>query len=667
MPTPAAVAQPESPAGPLPHRSASVITTERQLKEMVAAYSDFEAYAFDFETRGELRNDPRHAIPFWVSFAGPGRADVIPFGHPLGDVWGYDIPMTKDGSRPLKNRKPIALLTQPPGQLMPEAVFDGLEPLFFNKALKIGHNLKFDLEVAASIYDGVWPGGPYFDTQIAAFLIDETHLGGFPYSLGQCVEREFKYVYDKSLGRIGVEKFPFSESARYSRLDSKYTWLLYRRYRRQIAEAKLDDLFDLEMRVLACVVWMEEAGVEINEEGLDKLTATVKGQMDAVQARINTAAGWEVNVNADEQIRRLLFGEKDAGGRGHQPHPYYTTEKKGVPQVSAAALTATRSLRKDPVAADITKWLELSKLHGTYLLNIKRRMLNGRCHADFDQRGARTGRFSCRTPNLQNIPTRRSKEVRELFIAPPGHKLIVADYSQIELRVLAHFSKDPKLIQAYVDGLNLHKITAMRAYHVAEEDLTELQYSRAKNCNFSMAYGAQASTLVEKYGVGTLTEAQSLIDAFFDTYARVDPWRRSEVRACKRRRITRLEAEQKGCRPQRPYVETILGRRRHLPDLFSYNFKLQAQAERQCINTKIQGSAGDILKLAMADIHGRLLGSSSVLMLTVHDELVVQAPDAEAEWAAEETRQAMEDVLLPVTLRVPLVADIKIVDRWSEK
>lgn len=644
------------------YRSRNIVTTLPHLKEVAARFAEFDSFAFDFETMGELRNDPRHAIPFWVSLAGPGEAVVIPFGHPLGDIADWHIPMTKDGSRPLKNRKPVPIFSDPPDQLSLETVFSALEPVFFGGATKIGHNLKFDLEVAAEIYQGAIPPPPYHDTQISAFLINETHRGGFPYSLGVCTQRELHYVYDKSLGRIGVEKFPFSEAANYSWHDSKYTWLLSRRYRRQIADRGLEDLFQLEMDVLQCVVWMEQAGVEIDEAGLDALGAKLEGELAETYGRVEKTAGWAINLNADAQVRQLLFEE-----RGHRPHPEHVTEKQKLPSVSAAALQATAALRKDPVVKDIIHWAELHKLHSTYYLNIRRRLLNGRCHADFDQRGTRTGRFSCRTPNLQNIPIRRTDEIRGLFIAPPGYRLVVADYSQIELRLLAHFSRDPVLIQAYEEGLDLHTMTASKAYKVPEAEVTKLQRSLAKNCNFSMAYGAMAQTLVERYGVPTLAEAEELIDAFFSTYKRVDPWRRSLVRKCRATRVTKSEAAASGQRPTMPYVTTILGRRRHLPDLFSYEFKLQKQAERQVVNTKIQGSAGDILKVAMRDLYVELHDSRANLMLTVHDELVAQAPDDEADDIAEIVRQCMEGVKLPVPLRVPLIADVSVCDRWSEK
>lgn len=643
-------------------RSGNIVTTRAQLKAVAAAYCEFDSFAFDFETMGENRNDPRQAIPFWLSLAGPGRADVIPFGHPLGDIARWEIPMTKDGSRPLKNRKPIPHYSSPPDQLCREEIFEELHPVFFGSAIKTGHGLKFDLEVAAKIYEGAVPPPPYDDTMIDAFLINETHRGGFPYSLGVCVLRELMYMYDKSLGRIGVEKFPFSEAANYSWHDSKYTWLLAQRYRQQIEARGLGTLQQLEMDVLQCVVWMEQAGVEIDVEGLDRLAAQLETELAETYGRVEKAAGYEINLNADAQVRKLLYED-----RGHKPHPHFVTEKQKLPQVSAAALQATAALRKDPVVKDIIHWAELHKLYSTYVLNIRRRLVDGRCHADFDQRGTRTGRFSCRTPNLQNIPIRRTDEIRGLFIAPPGYKLVVADYSQIELRLLAHFSRDPVLIQAYVDELDLHSMTAARAYSVPIEEVTKLQRSLAKNCNFSMAYGAAAITLVERYGVPTLEEAEQLIDAFFSTYRRVDPWRRSLVRKCRATRITKSEAAASGKRPTMPYVTTILGRRRHLPDLYSYDFKLQKAAERQVVNTKIQGSAGDILKVAMVDLYAELHDSRAVVMLTVHDELVTQAPADEAEDIADIVRQCMEGVKLPVPLRVPLVADVSVCDRWSEK
>lgn len=645
-----------NPATRLRRRS-RVVTTTAQLKEVVDAYLDFDAFAFDFETRGEKRNDPRHAIPFWLSLAGPGRSDVIPFGHPLGRVTGFEWSKLKKDGEPYKNARRIPIIGAPPAQLTTEEVFEVLEPLFFGPALKIGHGLKFDLEVASRYYGSV-PPVPYFDTMIAAFLINESYRGGRPYSLGTCVEREFRYVYDKSLGRIGVDTFPFQEAANYARHDAKYTWLLWRRYAARIEAEGLEALLDLEMQVLEAVVWMEEAGVAIDVPGLEDLTARIGAEMEDTYERINKAAGWDapINLNANAQVAKLVFEQ-----RGHRSTVY--TEKRRDAAVSQEALTATAKLRKDFVVKDILHWQELHKLYATYLLNMKDRLYNGRLHADFDQRGTRTGRFSCRQPNLQNVPVRRAKDVRDLFVAPPGCVLVVADYSQIELRMLAHFSRDPVLIQAYEEGLDLHRITAQRAYHV--EEPTDLQRSLAKNCNFSIAFGAVAMTLVTRYGVPNEREGQMLIDAFYGTYKRVGPWRESVIRKCKRSGISKAEARRRGCRQRDPFVTTILGRRRQLPDiLMHWDWKRMSAAERQAVNTVIQGSAGDLIKLAMVRTHQRLHETPAKLVLTVHDELVLQTPESMVEEATEIMRQSMEDV--PLSLRVPLVASINVTDCWSK-
>ena len=285
-------------------------------------------------------------------------------------------------------------------------------------------------------------------------------------------------------------------------------------------------------------------------------------------------------------------------------------------------------------------------------------------HGDFDQRGARTGRFSCREPNLQNIPTRQTKVIRDIFIAPPGHKLLIGDYNQIELRLLAHYTRDPLLLKAYNEGIDLHTLTAQRAYHVTEP--TERQRSLAKNVNFSMVYGGGPGTIMERYEV-PLAEAKALIEAFFSTYRSVKPWTAAVIKQCKKNRVSEDYASWSGKRATPPYVSTILGRRRRLPEIFWSDRERRGYAERQAVNTVIQGSAGDIMKVSMVNVLRGFNGHPWSLVLTVHDELMAVVPDADAEAAKAVMKHRMENLTLPVALRVPLTVEVKVVDRWSEK
>jgi DNA polymerase-1 len=382
-----------------------IVTTTAQLKEVVAIYSEFDSLAFDVETKGPDRVNPRRNEVFWLSLAGPGRADAIPMGHPLGEIVDWEVALRKDG-QPRKGAKPKPIYGKPPKQLSPMEVFDALRPVFFSDRRKVGHNVKFDIESTAKYYGEAIPP-PYDDTALLAYLVNENHTGNKPYGLGSVVKREFDYVYEKSLGRIGVETFPFKQAARYSYHDSKYTWLAFQSLLKQVEHEGVLSVYELEAELLECVVDMESTGVPINTEELQKLDKELAAQIKETEERLYEANGGEFNLNADRQVAELLF-EK----RGHEPRVF--TPKQQLPSVASGALAP---FLKDPVVRDFLHWDELKKLHSTYVIGILDQLHDGRLHADFDQRGARTGRFSARKPALQTIPTRRSKQIRGLFVA----------------------------------------------------------------------------------------------------------------------------------------------------------------------------------------------------------------------------------------------------------
>jgi len=632
-----------------------IVTDRGQLREIVEAYSEFDEFVFDVETKGDHRLDPRRNEVFWISLAGPGRADVIPMGHPVGDVLRYEPARTPTGRlSQASNATPIPVFSPPPKQLWPEDVFGALEPLFYSKRRKIGHNVKFDTCSVAKYYDNELMPGPFGDTGIACFLINENQTGYKPYSLGSCVKRELDFTWEKSMG-AEIEKVPFHYAARYSYFDAKEDWLLWRCLQPQLEDCEMASIFDLEMDVLEVVCHMEQHGVHIDVDAIKKVDASLKAEIEETYEKVRKAAGWDITLTNQDEVRKLVYEV-----RKHKPWMY--TEKTRIPSTAAKALE--KYAEKDPIIAAAIHYAQLHKLHGTFVTGLRSKIVDGRIHATFKQNGARTGRFSSEEPNLQNIPTRQTKVIRELFVAPPGYKMIVADYSQIELRLLAHFTQDPLLIKAYVEGLDLHSMTACAAYRVKEP--TERQRSLAKNVNFTLAYRGTPETIAARYEV-PIKDAQLVHDAFYATYRRVKPWQDAVVKKCRTNRVSSDYAEWSGKKPSPPYVATICGRKRRLPEIFWSDRQARNAAERQAINHVIQGSAGDINKIAMVQVFRAFQGHPWHLVLTIHDELVAVVPEEDVEEAKATMKQQMENPTLPVPLRVPLVVDIKVCDRWSEK
>ena len=518
-----------------------LVTDYDQLAELVTAYKEFDAFVLDVETKGPHPLDPLRNEVFWISLAGPGRADVIPMGHPLGDVLHWEKPLTKTGRiSTAANTIPTRVFGPPPSQLWPEEVFGNLEQLFFSDRAKIGHNVRFDICSVAKYYGGKLPDPPYISTDVAAHVLNENHTGFKPYSLESCCRREIGFTWEKSFGKAPAT-VPFSIAARYSYFDAKNDWLLWLAYKAQLEEEGLMDLFRLEMDVTEVVCHMEMAGVPIDVEAINKVDESLADEIAETYEKVRRAAGWDINLNADAEVRKLVYEI-----RKHKPIMW--TTKTNAPSTAAKALEGYAE--KDEVVAAIIHWASLNKMHSTFVTGIRNGLTDdGRIHGKFNQRGARTGRFSSDHPNLQNVPVRQTKVIRDMFIAPPGWKMIVGDYSQIELRLLAHYSQDPMLLKAYIEGLNLHTLTAEKAFRTKEP--TKMQYSYAKNTNFTLVYGGPPSTIAARYEV-PLKIARVLYDAFYATYRRVDPWRRAVVLKTKKMRVSADYAEWSGKRSALP-------------------------------------------------------------------------------------------------------------------
>jgi DNA polymerase-1 len=403
---------------------------------------------------------------------------------------------------------------------------------------------------------------------------------------------------------------------------------------------ELTDLYErFERPLVRVLAKMEEAGIRIDREFLEILRADLARQCEALVQRIHAHAGEEFNVNSTPQLRTILF------------------EKLGlipVKKTKTGASTDADSLQKmadeHPIVEDLLRYREVEKLRSTYADALPPLIgADGRIHATFKQTDTTTGRISSEAPNLQNVPVRTTdgREMRRAFIAEDGWGLLTADYSQIELRVLAHLAEDPGLIDAFDRGADVHTTTAATVFHVDESAVDDAQRRFAKVVNYGLAYGMEAFGLGQRLGIPT-GEAAEILDAYFAGFPNVKAFMDDTIQDAK----------------ERGYTTTIFGRRRQITELASDNFRIRQMGERMAQNAPVQGSAADIFKLAMIDLDHALdeAGSDARMLLTVHDELVLEVPEGERDATEVLVREVMEHV---TTLRVPLTVDIGFGPNWA--
>jgi DNA polymerase I-like protein with 3'-5' exonuclease and polymerase domains len=642
-----------------------IITTTEQLNDLVTYYLDQDAFCFDVETMGDYRGDPRQNAVVWIAMATEGRTDVIPMGHPNGEYVRTEYPLLPsarariDKGLPLRpdydyskdEKKATKIFTEAPEQLTVGEVFKALSPLFKSDILKVGHNLKFDLE-SVTKYLGFVPAMNYGCTLVASFILD--NRSNHKLGLDDCLKREFDHDMVKGVGKE-IEKYSYDEVATYAGQDAEWTWKLWNVLEPRLVEMKQRKLFQLEMDVLHVLCGMELHGADIDRDRLKDLKVSLEDQLEDCKARIYKAAGKAFNINSNPEKQAILFGSRLNGGLGLRPK---VRTPKGAPAVSAEALEKLKG--RHAIVDALVEYNDLNKLITTYVIPYlggttthnnagkittkeKRSiLLNGRIHTDFVQYGTETGRFSSRNPNLQNIPnprTENGKAIRNLFIAPEGHKLVVADYSQIEPRVIASFSQDTVMRAAYLNGEDIYTAIA---------EPLGVDRSAGKVLVLAMSYGVGPDKIASQIGVSP-EEARELLDKFDRNFPSL-------------RRYKKFVVQQSRAQSPIPFAETLLKRRRYLPDLRSTELGLKSRAERQAFNTVIQGSAADIIKVAMVRADA-MVPPGARLILTVHDEIVTVAPDGIAEETADAIRQAMEGIQV---LDIPLLADVKVVDRWGE-
>lgn len=655
----------------------NIITTTQQLNDLVAAYDKVDAFAFDVETVGDHRGDPRQNIVTWISMATHDRVDVIPMGHPNGEYLRTEYPLLPSAHARLEKglelrptdyskdeRKATRIFGPAPEQLTPAEVFKALKPLLNSSKVKAGHNLKFDLQ-SVTKYLGGLPAQPYACTLNASFILNTQNRNSL--GLDDCLQREFGYHMVKGVGKE-VEKHSFDEVATYAGLDAEWTWKLWLHLSDKLDKDGLRGIFNLEMDVLEVICAMELRGADIDTAELEKLKEDLELQLESTKADIYRIAGKAFNINSVPEKQKLLFSLKKDGGRGLRPKVLTPAGQKradeGQPSsvsdysVSEPALQAFAG--KDALVDSLISYSDLNKLLTTYVIPYlggditrtlagkskivakKSLLLNGRIHTDFVQYGAETGRFSSRNPNLQNVPaphTKNGKAIRNLFVAPEDCSLVVADYSQIEPRVIASFSQDRIMCQAYMNGEDIYTTIG---------STMGVDRKAGKVLVLSLAYGVGPDKIADSIGC-SLAEARDLLDGFSSKFPSVARYKRNVIAESKRQAPI-------------PYASTLFKRRRYLPDLRSNEMWKRSRAERQAFNTVIQGSAADLIKLAMIRAH-KMIPDESSLILTVHDELVTVTPTSLADETAEAIRQAMEGIK---ALSVPMIADVKVVKRWGE-
>ncbi len=595
----------------IPHTYTLIDTPEKH-DELVKKLTIAEAFAFDTETTS---TDPIVAELVGMSFA------IIE-----GEAYYVPVPAERNEAQRVVEAFRTVLTDE--------------------RTLKIGQNIKYDYIIMQNY--GVELGGPMFDTMIAHYLLQPELNHGMDYM----AEVYLKYdtikidqlIGPRGRGQKSMRDLTLEVICDYACEDADVALRLKSILERKLTEAGAEHLFyNIEMPLVRVLAYMELGGVRISTDTLQETSRYFTERLQQIERDIYDQAGFTFNIASPKQVGEVLFERLKIVDKAKKT-------KSGQYSTSEEVLETLRS--KHPIVEKILDHRGLKKLLTTYVdaLPALINPATGKIHTSFNQTVTATGRLSSSNPNLQNIPIRNDdgKEIRRAFIPEPGCEFFSADYSQIELRIMAHLSGDESLIEAFRSGEDIHAATAAKIYHVPLGEVTREQRSRAKTANFGIIYGISVFGLAERMNVSR-TEAKELIDNYFSTYSGVKQYMDESI----------LVAREKG------YIETILHRKRYLPDINSHNSVVRGYAERNAINAPIQGSAADIIKVAMIEIYRRFRaeGLRSTMMLQVHDELNFSVYPDERERVQQIVIEAMENAY---PMQVPLRADFGWGTNWLE-
>lgn len=511
---------------------------------------------------------------------------------------------------------------------------------------KIGHNMKFDLLMLSNY--GIDVKGKLFDTMIAHYLLQPELRHGMDY-LAEIYLHYHTIHYEDLVGAKGknqldIRNVEISKLTEYAAEDADVTFRLKQILEKELAANELEKLFyEIEMPLMKVLVEMEKTGVRIDSEALRQSSEILTENMLKLEKEIYEMAGGEFNINSPVQVGEVLFDRLHLDDKA---------KKTKTGQYSTSEDVLEKLRHKHPIVDKILEYRGLKKLLSTYIDALPQLIhpKTGKIHTSYNQTNTATGRLSSSNPNLQNIPIRDElgKEIRKAFIPEENSLFLSADYSQIELRVMAHLSNDQNMIEAFRNGLDIHAATAAKIYKVPLEQVTSEMRRQAKTANFGIIYGISAFGLAERLGISR-TEAKTLIDEYFLAYPKIKTYIESAIKKAK----------------ENGYVETLLGRKRFLPDINSQNSVVRGFAERNAVNAPIQGSAADIIKIAMVNIQRKLEKENlqAKMILQVHDELNFTVPVNELETVRELVVYEMEHAF---PLNVPLIVDCGVGNNWLE-
>ncbi|MDR1678917.1 MAG: DNA polymerase I [Prevotellaceae bacterium] len=535
----------------------------------------------------------------------------------------------------------------PENQSEAQAIVNEFRPFFeASNISKIGQNLKYDLLVLSNY--GIAVQGEFFDTMIAHYLLQPELRHGMDYLAEIYLNYEpipiRALIGEKGKKQLSMRAVPLDKITDYAAEDADITFRLKEVLEKEITENKLEKLFyEIEMPLMRVLADMEQTGVLIDDNALKQSSEILTREMRRIEKEIHSLAGFEFNISSAKQVGEVLFERLKIDEKAKKT-------KTGQYSTSEEVLETLRN--RHPIVGKILDYRGLKKLLSTYidalpeLINRK----TGKVHTSFNQTVTATGRLSSTNPNLQNIPIRdeQGREIRKAFIAAKDCVFLSADYSQVELRIMAHLSQDPNMIEAFRSGQDIHTATAAKIYHVPIEEVSKDMRRKAKTANFGIIYGISVFGLADRLSIPR-SEAKELIDGYFETYPQVKEYMNRSI----------LTAREYG------WVETLLGRKRYLKDINSQNSVVRGYAERNAINAPIQGSAADIIKIAMVHIHRRFEQEKiqSKMILQVHDELDFNVLQSELEQVKQIVTEEMENA---IQLSVPLQVDLGTGTNWFE-
>ena len=529
-----------------------------------------------------------------------------------------------------------------------QELIEKIRPFFENTSIeKIGHNLKYDLKVLSNYHLEV--KGPLYDTLIAHYIINPDRRHAMDILATNYLNYEPQPITEligkKGKNQGSMRDVSLKDQTQYAVEDADITWQLKQHFEKELTAADNQELFrTVELPLVPVLTAMEKEGINLNVPFLNEFAVELEQDSSRLQSKIFEQAGEEFNLASPKQLGPILFDKLKLVDK---------PKKTKTGQYSTAEDVLSFLAKDHEIVADILNWRSTQKLLSTYVNALPEEIhpKTGRIHTVYNQAVAATGRLSSNAPNLQNIPirTERGQQVRKAFIPrDDDHVLLAADYSQIELRIIAALSKDPSMVAAFQNNEDIHATTAAKVFNVPLEKVTRSQRSNAKTVNFGIIYGVSAFGLSQQTDLNR-TESKELINTYYENYPQLKAYMSSQVDFAR----------------ENGYVTTVLGRRRYLKDILSQNAIVRGAAERNAINAPIQGSAADIIKLAMIKIHDRMKNGDwkAKMLLQVHDELVFDVPKSEVDSLSTIIKEEMENAF---KLEVPLVVDIGVGNNWLE-